>query len=218
MYQPVLIHGERILLANGRFAGLFGLLPDEVVGRHLGELVTADYGELVNANLRHRFAGQPAAERYEVDIADPHGHVTRLELSGLPVRYCGAPALLYTAVPMLGGSQRSDIGRGRAQATLDSLSDGLVTTDTHGRIDFLNRAAEKLLGRALAEVNGRAFGEVVTVVDEGDRRVLADPVQQCLAAGIKVTFGRRSVMLTAADGSEQWLNRNRKLEAQSNAP
>ena len=202
VHEPVLIHGERILVANAAFAGLFGKPPEEVVGQHLRELVTPDYGDLVAENMRRRLVGEPAAERYEVEVADQHGHVTRLELAGVPVRFQDAPALLYTAVPMLGRAPRSDIGRARAQVTLDSLGDGLVTTDTFGRIDFLNRAAEKLLGRSLAEVNGQAFGDVFTVVDEADRRTLADPVRQCLAAGIKVSLGRRAVMLTTADGTE----------------
>ena len=202
VHEPVLIHEQQILLANQRFADLFGQTPEYVVGRHLGELVASDYRELVAENLRRRLAGEQAAERYEVEVADQHGQVTRLELAGAQVRFRGAPAVLYTAVPMAGRAQRADIGRGRAQITLDSLGDGLVTTDSHGRIDFLNLAAEKLLGRSLAEVNGQEFGAVVTVVDEADRRTLADPVRQCLAAGVKVSLGRRAVVLTTADGSE----------------
>ena len=63
--------------------------------------------------------------------------------------------------------------------------------------------SEQLLGQALPEVAGRPFSEVVTVVDEGDRRALADPVAQCLAAGVKVSLGRRAVVLTRADGAER---------------
>jgi diguanylate cyclase (GGDEF)-like protein/PAS domain S-box-containing protein len=94
-------------------------------------------------------------------------------------------------------------GRGRAQATLDSLGDGLVTTDTFGRIDYLNRAAEQLLGLGLPELNGQAFADAVKVVDESDRKSLADPVRQCLASGTKVSLGRRAVVLARPDGAER---------------
>jgi diguanylate cyclase (GGDEF)-like protein/PAS domain S-box-containing protein len=148
-------------------------------------------------------AASPAAERYEIEVADQHGQVTRLELGGTRVKFRGAPALLFTAVEMLARPGRSDIGRGRAQATLDSLGDGLVTTDSYGRIDFMNPAAEQLLGRPLGEVSGRPFADVVTVVDEADRRALTDPVRQCLTSGVRVSLGRRAVVLTRADGAER---------------
>ncbi len=203
VHEAVLIHGERVLLANSRFAALLGKAPEDVVGRHLAELVAPDYAELVGDNIRRRLAGEPAAERYEVEVADEHGQVTRLELGGTLVRYRGAPALLFTAVEMLARPGRSDIGRGRAQATIDSLGDGLVTTDSYGRIDFMNPAAEQLLGRVLGEVVGQPFADVVTVVDEADRRALTDPVRQCLASGVRVSLGRRAVVLTRADGAER---------------
>jgi diguanylate cyclase (GGDEF)-like protein/PAS domain S-box-containing protein len=203
VHEAVLVHGERILLANARFAALLGKAPADIVGRHLAELVAPDYAELVGDNVRRRLAGQPAAERYEVEVADEHGQVTRLELGGTLVRYRGAPAVLFTALEMLARPGRSDIGRGRAQATIDSLGDGLVTTDSYGRIDFMNPAAEQLLGRVLGEVSGQPFADVVTVVDEADRRALTDPVRQCLASGVRVSLGRRAVVLTRADGAER---------------
>ena len=203
VHEAVLIHGERIVLANARFAALLGKRPEDIVGRHLAELVVSDYSQLVGDNVRRRLAGEPAAERYEVEIADEHGQVTRLELGGTLVKYRGAPAVLFTALEMLARPGRSDIGRGRAQATIDSLGDGLVTTDSYGRIDFMNPAAEQLLGRPLGEVTGQSFAEVVTVVDEADRRALTDPVRQCLASGVRVSLGRRAVVLTRADGAER---------------
>ncbi len=203
VHEAVLIHGERILLVNARFAALLGKRSEDIIGHHLAELVAPDYSELVADNVRRRLAGEPAAERYEVEFADDHGQVTRLELGGTLVRYRGAPAVLFTALEMLARSGRSDIGRGRAQATIDSLGDGLVTTDSYGRIDFMNPAAEQLLGRALGEITGQSFADVVTVLDEADRKALTDPVRQCLASGVRVSLGRRAVVLTRADGAER---------------
>jgi diguanylate cyclase (GGDEF)-like protein/PAS domain S-box-containing protein len=203
VHEAVLVHGDAIVLANARFAALLGAAPDSIVGRQLAELVTPDYAELVRDNVRRRLAGEPAAERYEIEVADTEGQVTRLELASRVVQYRGEAAVLFTAIEMLGRAGGRDLARGRAQATLDSLGDGLVTTDTYGRIDFANRAAEQLLGQSLAEIAGKAFAAVVTVVDEADRGTLADPVAQCLAAGVKVSLGRRAVVLTGADGTER---------------
>ncbi len=203
VHEPVLVHGERILLANARFASLLGLTPEQLVGRHLAELVAPDYQELVGDNIRRRLAGDPAAERYEIEINDEHGQVSRLEVAGTVLKYRGSPAVAFTAIEMVGRPVPPSELHDRAQATLDSLGDGLVTTDSHGRIDFINRAAEALLGQSLAEVSGRPFGEVVTVVDEADRRALLDPVRQTLTSGVKLSLGRRAVVLTRGDGHER---------------
>lgn len=201
--EAVILHGDSIVLANDRFALMLGERAGELIGRSLADLVGDDYRELVKDNIRRRLAGEPAAERYEVELIDRDGHLTRVELAGTVVDYQGARVVLFTAVEMLGLAARTDLGRGRAQVTLDSLADGLVTTDSYGRIDFLNPAAEQLLGRSLAEVNGQAFADVVTVVDESDRQTLADPVHQCLTTGVKVSLGRRAVVLTRPDGAER---------------
>ncbi len=200
--EAVVVHRESIVLANPRFADLLAAAPDEIVGRRLADLVTPEYAELVDENVRRRLAGESAAERYEVEVADRHGQVSRLELTSTRIEYRDSPAVLFTAIEMLGRAQ-SPAGRGRAQSTIDSLGDGLVTTDTYGRIDYLNHAAELLLGRTIADVNGLPFADVVTVVDEGDRKALADPVRQCLAGGVTVSLGRRAVLLMRADGAER---------------
>lgn len=48
--------------------------------------------------------------------------------------------------------------RAKALVTLDSISDGVISTDEGGRIEFVNAAAEKLLGVAGHELLGREFG------------------------------------------------------------
>ena len=44
--------------------------------------------------------------------------------------------------------------------TLESIAEAVVTTDSEGRVDFLNRAAERLLACDAVDVTGRPLGEV----------------------------------------------------------
>ncbi len=48
----------------------------------------------------------------------------------------------------------------RAQVTLHSIGDGVITTDADGRVDLVNRVAESLTGWSQAEAAGRHFEEV----------------------------------------------------------
>jgi PAS domain-containing protein len=61
---------------------------------------------------------------------------------------------------------------------LDSLAEGVLTTDLEGRIVYVNQTAENLLGKPTAEAMGRTLPEVIHLVDEADRKALADPVRR----------------------------------------
>ncbi|MCB1954845.1 MAG: EAL domain-containing protein [Rhodocyclaceae bacterium] len=69
----------------------------------------------------------------------------------------------------------------RAEVTLHSIGEGVVTTDIAGRITYLNPVAERILGWRTAEALGRPSSEVVVLVDEDSRKVLDDPLTACLA-------------------------------------
>jgi diguanylate cyclase (GGDEF)-like protein/PAS domain S-box-containing protein len=56
-----------------------------------------------------------------------------------------------------------------AQVTLHSISEGVVTTEPDGRVDYLNPAAEELTGWPLAEARGRPLAEVCVVLDPATR-------------------------------------------------
>jgi diguanylate cyclase (GGDEF)-like protein/PAS domain S-box-containing protein len=52
----------------------------------------------------------------------------------------------------------------RAQFTLDSIGDAVVSTDAAGRITFFNFAAERTTGYTLREVHGRRFDELFSAL------------------------------------------------------
>ena len=55
--------------------------------------------------------------------------------------------------------------RERAQVTLDSIGDAVLSTDIAGNLTYLNSVAEKMTGWSREEARGRPFGEVFRVVD-----------------------------------------------------
>ncbi len=52
-----------------------------------------------------------------------------------------------------------------AQVTLHSIADGILTTDEHSRVNFVNPSAVRLLGWNAAEVQGKKLAEVLHLVD-----------------------------------------------------
>ena len=65
----------------------------------------------------------------------------------------------------------------RMQVTLASIGDAVLTTDTEGRVDFLNRAAEALTGWTAREAVGRRLDEVLELVDEAGGGPIALPAE-----------------------------------------
>ncbi len=203
--EAVVVHRDSIEFANSRFGALVGIAPKDLTGRKLGDLVPNEYAELVTDNIRRRLAGEPAAERYEIELVGAQGQVSRLELATTPLNLGGSPALLVTAVEMTPrrSSPAQSQDRSRALATLDSIGEGVITTDARGRIDYMNQGAEILTGLSGAAAAGKLLSDVITLVDEGSRKALGDPVRQSLATGARVTLGRRALLL-AKQGSNEF--------------
>ena len=203
VHDAVLVHREHIVFANARFLALLNLSAADVVGRPLTAFVAPEYAELVANNLKRRLRGEPAAERYEIELIGGQAQVTRVELSSVLIDGAGEAALLLTALEMLPEPGPAAVpSRPRAMVTLDAMGESVITVDAEGRIDYINHSAETLLSQRFDQVMGKAFSEVASLVDETDRRSLGDPVRKALATGGRVTMGRRAVLVPATAGPE----------------
>lgn len=204
VHDAVLVHRKHILFANARFLGVLGTTADQVVGRPLTDFVGPEYIELVEQNLRRRLAGEPAAERYEVELVGMQGQVTRVELSSTIIDSAGQPALLLTALEMLpiAAAPTAAPQRPRALVTLEAMGESVITVDAEGRIDYVNQSAVSMLGQPFDQVVGKAFIEVASLVDETDRHSLGDPVRTALTTGSRVSAGKRAVLVPASAAPE----------------
>jgi diguanylate cyclase (GGDEF)-like protein/PAS domain S-box-containing protein len=213
IHEAVLVHRDVILYANRQFATFVGVDRVELVGRKLGDLVPPEYSELVNENIRRRFAGEPAAERYEIEMVGLQGQVSRLEITTAVVEYEGSPALLVTGVEIiptqtvqtlrLPGDAVADGAASMHTLALDSLAEAIIATDAAGLITYINPAAERLTGSSGGVAIGKTLEDIVGFVDETDRRLLSDPVRQALTSGAPVNLSRRALLLARANGSER---------------
>jgi diguanylate cyclase (GGDEF)-like protein/PAS domain S-box-containing protein len=71
----------------------------------------------------------------------------------------------------------------RAEVTLRSIAEGVVTTDAEGRVSYLNPVAEQLTGWRTPQAAGRALAEVVPLVEAGTHAPVADPLVAPAAQG-----------------------------------
>jgi diguanylate cyclase (GGDEF)-like protein/PAS domain S-box-containing protein len=91
-----------------------------------------------------------------------------------------------------------------AQITLQSIGDGVITTDAKCRIEYLNPVAEQLTGWRLEHAQGRIVDEIFRSFHEET----CEPLENPLAVSIRRTRAIKSVrptLLIRRDGNELYI-------------
>jgi len=86
----------------------------------------------------------------------------------------------------------------RAQVTLASIGDAVISTDADGRIDYLNAVAESLTAWTVDEARGRPIGDVLNLVNEVTREPIENPLLRALARRDGTSPLDHSVLITRA--------------------
>jgi PAS domain S-box-containing protein len=83
----------------------------------------------------------------------------------------------------------------RAQITLDSIGDAVVSTDLAGRITYLNPVAERMTGWSRQEAAGRPLEEVLRIVEGASRESALNPLTMAILHKTTVGLGANSVLI-----------------------
>ncbi|NNC77971.1 MAG: EAL domain-containing protein [Woeseiaceae bacterium] len=84
----------------------------------------------------------------------------------------------------------------RAQVTLQSIGDGVITTDAEGNVDYINPVATELTGWDMRSARGKPVSDIMTIVNEHTRATVDNPVMRCLKDGRVITLAENSVLIT----------------------
>jgi diguanylate cyclase (GGDEF)-like protein/PAS domain S-box-containing protein len=87
------------------------------------------------------------------------------------------------------------------RVTLESIGDGVITTDARGRITWLNPIAERLTGWLAHEAAGRPLPQVFRIFHEETRQVAEDPLRVCMVER-KIAGLAENTVLIARNGTE----------------
>ena len=91
--------------------------------------------------------------------------------------------------------------RQRAQVTLNSIGDGVISTDKEGRVTYLNPVAERMTGWSRDQAYGRMLGEVFQIIDGDTRESARNPMQLAVRQDRTVSLPHNSVLIQR-DGIE----------------
>jgi diguanylate cyclase (GGDEF)-like protein/PAS domain S-box-containing protein len=89
----------------------------------------------------------------------------------------------------------------RAEVTLNSIGDAVVSTDVDGNVTFLNLVAEEMTGWPREEAVGRPLEEVFRIIDEDTRKPSTNPMEQAVQHN-KTVWMKSNRILIRRDGFE----------------
>jgi PAS domain S-box-containing protein len=88
------------------------------------------------------------------------------------------------------------------RVTLGSIGDGVIATDTQGRVTFLNSVAQSLTGWSQDEAAGLPMETVFRILNEQTRQPVDNPVRKVLQTDAIVGLANHTVLL-ARNGPEK---------------
>jgi len=148
------------------------------------------------------------AEKYRIEVSDLVQESNRYG-SRSPFIIEIAKRQLQSSATLIGALVQSKLSqdaldkeREQLNVTLRSIGDGVITTDTDGRVVLLNKLAEQLTGWTQAEARGHDLREIFHIVDEQTRQPCKNPAQIVWEDIGSVGLENSSVLI-ARDGTEK---------------
>jgi diguanylate cyclase (GGDEF)-like protein/PAS domain S-box-containing protein len=87
----------------------------------------------------------------------------------------------------------------RVQVTLNSIGDGVITTNAHGMVDYVNQVASKLTGVSSEEAQGKSLFDVLSLVNDEGMPPATNPVLKAINEQ-RIVDNCEPMTLVRADG------------------
>lgn len=88
------------------------------------------------------------------------------------------------------------LAKARAEITLNSIADAVISADVDGRVDYLNAAAEAITGWPRALACGRPIDEVLPLSDVTSGHLVVSPITSALVSGQALSLSSETILLS----------------------
>jgi len=185
---------------------MFGYRADEVIGRSITILFPPDRLHEEAEFQRRIHAGQ-RVEHFETVRLRKNGVPITVDITLSPIRDATGRIVGISKVARDIAVQKEAETRLRSQEkllriTLASVGDAVIATDEHGRVTFMNGAAEVITGWRMDDAVGRLLDHVFVIVNEYTGRDVESPVTRALRDGTIVGLANHTVVI-ARDGTRR---------------
>lgn len=197
----------RMLVVNAQVEALFGFPREQLLGQDIDLLIPERFHVHHSHHRRRYFQSarlRPMGTGLELYGRRRDGVEFPVEISLSPLNV-GEQPLVSVAIRDI--SERKAAleawfaDRERAEITLNSIGDGVISTDVEGRVTYLNPVAETLTGWSLEEAQGRPLAQVFRLTDCVTGLPVTSPVEEPIAQD-RIEPANTNWILSRRDGAE----------------
>ncbi|MGM9321865.1 sensor domain-containing protein [Deinococcus aquaticus] len=163
---------------NAAYQDWYGHSPEQMHGLHIREVIGEEMYQQNEVHMRAALNGQ--TQHFERTLTDPQGHQRHALFSYVPDMQGGAAQGFFVmAVDITAryrAEQRLTEEREWARTTLNSIGDGVITTDPDGRVTFINPVAQTMTGWAGDTAYGQSIEQVMNLSDTVSGQSMRNPL------------------------------------------
>lgn len=194
------LSGSLLVSMNRETLHLVGAETKQEVLAAIPRILTSDMGRVRRSLCEAIWAGRNAIEG-EMRMNALDGTSRRVFYRWWVPILGGQPSFAWTQVVLVDmtGIKRTEEAlaaeRERLAVTLRAMAEGVITTDTEGRVLFLNDAAGELTGWSEQAAIGRALADVCVLRHEKTRQEVQVPVEKAVSTHAVLELPANTVLL-----------------------
>jgi len=192
----------RVVDANHYAAEMMGMAKERLIGEKCRGLICAPDSKCCPA-----LSQAPVPEQVECRLMTAQGPAIPILKTVATVRRGGHTYILESFLDLTGQKKvEQDLAaeKERLRVTLRSIGEGVIATDTEGRVVLMNQVAEALTGWTQDEAQGRPVARVFSLVHELTRKPCDNSVNKVIRTGQVLSLPAHTMLLTR-DGAERIL-------------
>lgn len=200
------------LTVNERWAAIMGYSLEEMLPLSFEswrETTHPDDLIIAKKALERLFSGKAAY--YDVEFRQKHkdGHWIWVNARGKVIQWTEDGKPLFMSGIHLDITDRKLAEKALRESeenlrvTLNSIGDGVIATDTEGRITQMNPVAETLTGWKAGDAQGRKLADVFQIINSRTREPIGNPAEKVLATGKTVALDNHTILISKGGSEHQ---------------
>jgi len=191
---------QTCLSINTAIFNLFGYQQEELIGHKIDLLCATTEDFELSERLIYASASPNANHSYELMLKRSDGSCFIGEVNASKVLdnkgyHIGFIAVIRDISIRKQFEQDLMEATEKAQVTLESIGDAVITTDDKGLVQYLNPVAEALTGWSTIESIGRPLPEVFNIRNEKTKKTVENPVERCLRENVIVGLANHTELI-----------------------
>jgi len=199
-FGGIVIHDKgKILDCNQGLSEITGYSFDELIGMDGLLLISEKTRDMVVNNIMSGYE-----KPYEAIGRRKNGEEFPLRMEAREIPYRGKRARTVEFRDITSQKKAEAIlaaEKERLAVTLRSIGDGVITTDTSGKIVMMNRVAENLTGWLQSEAQGQPLENIFRIINETTREPCENPAAKVIASGGIIELANHTLLI-ARNGTE----------------